>query len=179
MIWVKAGVFERLMRDAARCLEERGGYKLYECFIDATFSRAKRGDGVEVTEAGKGVTIMVLVDAMGLPVTVCTESATSHESKLVQGLFDLMLTSLTPDLVVGDRAYGSDELGDELAARGTDLIAPHRSNRCPENKTQDGRYLRRYRRRWTWNAPSRGSRTTAACAFAGRNRRRCSRASFT
>jgi transposase len=30
-----------------------------------------------------------------------------------------------------------------------DLIAPHRSNRKPENKTQDGRKLRRYKRRWT------------------------------
>lgn len=28
-IWVRAGVFERLMRDASRCVEEHGGYKLY------------------------------------------------------------------------------------------------------------------------------------------------------
>ena len=30
-----------------------------------------------------------------------------------------------------------------------DMIAPHRSNRKPENKTQNGRELRRYKRRWT------------------------------
>jgi transposase len=29
------------------------------------------------------------------------------------------------------------------------LIAPHRRNRKPENVTQDGRVLRRYKRRWT------------------------------
>jgi transposase len=29
------------------------------------------------------------------------------------------------------------------------MIASHRSNRKPENKTQDGRELRRYKRRWT------------------------------
>lgn len=148
--WVKAGVFEALMREAGRLVEERGGYRLYECFIDATFSKAKSGgDGVGLTKAGKGVKIMVLVDARGLPVAVDTSSATPHESKLVQGLFDFMLTSVTPDRVVGDKAYDSDALDDMLAAQGTDLIAPHRSSRRPENKTQDGRFLRRYKRRWT------------------------------
>jgi transposase len=148
--WVKAGVFEALMREAGRLVEQRGGYRLYECFIDATFSKAKGGgDGVGATKAGKGVKIMVLVDARGLPVAVDTSSATPHESKLVQGLFDFMLTSVTPDRVVGDKAYDSDALDDMLAAQGTDLIAPHRSSRRQENKTQDGRYLRRYRRRWT------------------------------
>jgi transposase len=29
-----------------------------------------------------------------------------------------------------------------------EVIAPHRKNRRPENKTQDGRKLRRYKRRW-------------------------------
>lgn len=148
--WVKAGVFEALMREAGRLVEERGGYRLYECFIDATSSKAKSGgDGVGLTKAGKGVKIMVLVDARGLPVAVDTSSATPHESKLVQGLFDFMLTSVTPDRVVGDKAYDSDALDDMLAAQGTDLIAPHRSSRRPENKTQDGRFLRRYKRRWT------------------------------
>jgi transposase len=146
--WVKAGVFETIMREAGRLVEERGGYRLYECFIDATFSKAKGGgDGIGVTKAGKGVKIMVLVDARGLPVAVHTASATPHESKLVQGLFEFMLTSVTPDRIIGDKAYDSDALDDRLACEGSDLIAPHRANR--RTKTQDGRRLRRYRRRWT------------------------------
>ena len=146
--WVKAGVFEAIMREAGRLVEERGGYRLYECFIDATFSKARGGgDGVGVTKAGKGVKIMVLVDARGLPVAVHTASATPHESKLVQGLFDFMLTSVTPDRIIGDKAYDSDALDDQLACEGSDLIAPHRAKR--RTKTQDGRFLRRYRRRWT------------------------------
>ena len=91
---------------------------------------------------------MVLVDAQGVPVAVNTASASPHESKLVQGLFDFMLTTLTPDRLIGDKAYDSDTLDDEMAAHGTDLIAPHRSNRRPDNGTQDGRRLRRYARRW-------------------------------
>ena len=146
--WVRAGVFERLMREAGRCVEKRGGYKLYECFIDGTFSKAKGGgDGIGCTKAGKGVKIMVLVDARGLPVAVDTCSASPHESKLVQHLFDFMLTSVTPDRVIGDKAYDSDKLDDAMACQGMDLIAPHRSNR--RVPTQDGRSLRRYRRRWT------------------------------
>ena len=95
--WVRDGLFENIMRDAGRCVEERGGYRLYECFIDGTFSKAKGGgDGIGRTKSGKGVKIMVLVDARGLPVAVDTVSATPHESQLVQRLFDFMLTVETP-----------------------------------------------------------------------------------
>ena len=146
--WVDDGVFECLMHEAAHRVEQRGDYRLYECFIDGTFSKAKGGgDGIGATKAGKGVKIMVLVDAAGLPVSVDTCSASPHESTLVQELFDFMLTSTPPEKVIGDRAYDSDKLDDELATRGTEMIAPHRKNR--KKKTQDGRKLRRYRRRWT------------------------------
>jgi len=148
--WVADGVFERLLQSAGRLVETRGGYRLYECFIDATFSKARGGgDGVGVTRVGKGVKIMVLVDARGLPVAVDTAPAGPHESKLVQRLFDFMLTQQTPPRVIGDKAYDCDQLDAELAERGVELIAPHRANRKPENVTQDRRPLRRYRRRWT------------------------------
>ena len=66
--WVAEGVFEQIMRAAGRCVEERDGYRLYECFIDGSFSKAKGGgDGIGCTRVGKGVKIMVLVDASGLP----------------------------------------------------------------------------------------------------------------
>lgn len=72
---VLGGVFERIMRDAGRCVEERDGYKLYECFIDGTFCKARGGgDGIGVTKAGKGVKIMVLMDALAflaLPLATC------------------------------------------------------------------------------------------------------------
>lgn len=49
--------------------------------------------------------------------------------------------------LVADRAYDSDPLRDRLAARGLDLVCPHRQNRT-KPKRQDGRKLRRYRSRW-------------------------------
>ena len=49
--------------------------------------------------------------------------------------------------MIADRGYDSDGLREKLARRGIELIAPHRSNRS-KPATQDGRALRRYRRRW-------------------------------
>ena len=51
-----------------------------------------------------------------------------------------------PARLIGDKAYDSDPLDKKLAAEyGIELIAP---NRRRKRKTQDGRKLRRYRRRW-------------------------------
>jgi len=148
--WTREGVFEQVMREAGRCVEEGDGYRVYECFIDGTFCKARGGgDGIGCTKAGKGVKIMVMVDARGIPMAVDTTSASPHESQLVQRLFEFMLSREMPERLVGDKAYDSDGLARELARDGVELIAPHRSNRTPENKTQDGRPLRRYRRRWT------------------------------
>lgn len=148
--WVADGLFESILRKAGRLVEERGEYRLYECFVDATFSRAKGGgQGIGLTRVGKGVKIMVLVDARGLPVAADTAPANRAESHLVQQLFDFMLPAATPERIIGDKAYDSNRLADDLADRGVELIAPHRSNRRPETKTQDGRSLRRYKRRWT------------------------------
>ena len=49
--------------------------------------------------------------------------------------------------MIGDKAYDSDPLDAELAELHIELIAPHKANR-KRQKTQDGRKLRRYRRRW-------------------------------
>jgi len=66
--WVKLGAFEALLAALGSIVKERKGFRLYECYIDGTFSKAKGGgDGVGCTKAGKGVKIMIMVDANGLP----------------------------------------------------------------------------------------------------------------
>jgi hypothetical protein len=48
--------------------------------------------------------------------------------------------------LIGDKAYDSDALDEQLAEKyGIEMISPNRSNR--KQKTQDGRPLRRYCRR--------------------------------
>jgi transposase len=51
-----------------------------------------------------------------------------------------------PVRLIGDNAYESDRLDAALARQGVELIAPHRRTRT--HRTQDGRPLRRYQRRW-------------------------------
>ena len=52
-----------------------------------------------------------------------------------------------PARLIGDKAYDSDPLDAKLAADyGIELIAPNRRGR--KRRTQDGRTLRRYRKRW-------------------------------
>jgi transposase len=48
---------------------------------------------------------------------------------------------------VADRAYDSRKLRLSLARRKIELVCPHRSNRQAPSM-QDGRALRRYRKRW-------------------------------
>ena len=51
-----------------------------------------------------------------------------------------------PERLIGDKAYDSDKLDERLLRTyGIELIAPNRVDHAP---TQDGRKLRRYRRRW-------------------------------
>ena len=49
--------------------------------------------------------------------------------------------------MIGDKAYDSDPLDAALLEEGIEMSAPHRNNR-KRPKTQDGRKLRRYKRRW-------------------------------
>lgn len=92
---------------------------------------------------------MIMVDTNGLSIVVNKGSASPHESSLVGPLFDFMVTVDLPEKLIGDKAYDSDKLDRVIAEKGVDMISPHRFNRKPENKTQDGRKIRRYKRGWT------------------------------
>ena len=98
------------------------------------------------TKRGKGTKLMAVADGTGLPVAVCTASASPHEVTLVQPTRAGRFVDELPERLIGDRAYDSDPLDAQLASQGIALIAPHRRTR--KMKTQDGRPLRRYRRRW-------------------------------
>jgi len=108
----------------------------------------KRGDGVGKTKRGKGTKIMGLTDAFGLPLAVSATSASPHEITLVDDTLDACFLKHVPAKVIGDRAYDSDKLDERLAQeRGVEMIAPHKDNRR-KSVTQDGRPLRRFRKRW-------------------------------
>lgn len=106
----------------------------------------KRGLVVGKTKRGKGTKIMAIADSSGLPVSVRIESASPHEVTLVESTIESRFTRKKPEKIVGDKAYDSDKLDKALEEKNIELIAPNKENR--KVKTQDGRQLRRYKRRW-------------------------------
>ena len=73
-------------------------------------------------------------------------AANHYEVTLVQLSFEFYMIEAKRENLIGDKAYDSDQLGEQLRREGIDMIAPHRSDR--KRKTQDRRRLPRYERRW-------------------------------
>ena len=119
-------------------------------------SGEKRGCGVGKTKRGKGTKWMVVVDGRGLPLGNYLHSASPAEVKLAETTLATIRVGRShhpgrprqkPMRVIADKAYDSDPLRERLRQRGIELICPHKKNRV-RRATQDGRALRRYRRRW-------------------------------
>jgi transposase len=99
---------------------------------------------------------MVVVDGAGVPLGDHLCSASPAEVKLAETTLASIRVGRRhhagrprqkPERVITDRAYDSDPLRTRLRRRGIELICPHKKNRV-RPATQDGRALRRYRRRW-------------------------------
>jgi transposase len=91
---------------------------------------------------------MALSDGSSVPLSIHTESASPHEITLVGATVASGFLKEKPHRLIGDKAYDSDPLDETLLEEeGIEMIAPHRKNR-KKKKTQDGRKLRRYKRRW-------------------------------
>ena len=90
---------------------------------------------------------MAIADGSGLPIAAGIASGQRNEIKLVEDTLDACFLDELPGKLIGDTAYDSNELDQRLLSeRDVELIAPNYPTR--KHKTQDGRALRRYRRRW-------------------------------
>ena len=118
-------------------------------------AREKRGDAIGNTKRGKGSKCMVVVDGEGIPIGATIHSASPAESKLIETTLDSIShpkrgrrkLNARIQRLIADKAYDCDMLRVRLADRGINLICPHRRNRT-RLRLQDGRELRRYKRRW-------------------------------
>jgi transposase len=89
---------------------------------------------------------MAVADGHGLPIAIGIASGPRHEATLVVETLGQRFVRGRLLRLIGDKAYDSNKLDDELRRRGIDMIAPNQVTRRQQN--QDGRKLRRYRRRW-------------------------------
>ena len=115
----------------------------------------KGGSAVGKTKRGKGSKWMVVVDGAGVPLGIHVTSASPAEVTLVDATLNTIRVPRggpgrprqTPPRLIADRAYDSDPLRERLAQRGITAIVPYRDNN-KARRHEDGRHLRRYRRRW-------------------------------
>lgn len=115
----------------------------------------KGGLGVGKTKRGKGTKWMVVVDGQGVPLGIHLDAASPAEVKLLEPTLAKIAVPRAgrgrprqkPQRLIADKAYDSDPLRFRLKRRGIQLIVPHKINR-KKPPTQDGRPLRRYRKRW-------------------------------
>ena len=68
---------------------------------------------------------------------------------LTDGTLDAAFVEELPPRLIADKAWDAPKLQARLAEeRGIELIAPKRGGKNPSKRKQDGRSLRRYKRRW-------------------------------
>jgi transposase len=92
---------------------------------------------------------MAVADRHGLPLALYLASGNRFDSVLTERTLDAAFVAQLPPRLIGDRAWDGAPLQHRLwTERGIDLIAPKRGGRCPSRRKQDGRKLRRYKRRW-------------------------------
>jgi transposase len=97
---------------------------------------------------------MVLVDGQGIPLGVLLSPANHAEVTLAEATLATVAVpragcgrpKQAPLRIIADRGYDSRPLWLRFEQRGIQLIVPHLVSRV--HRYQDGRCLRRYRRRW-------------------------------
>lgn len=92
---------------------------------------------------------MAITDGRSLPLAICLAPGNRNEVCFVEPTLDSAFTRRLPGKLIGDKAYDSAALVRELAQkRGIQLIAPVRRKKRIPSRKQDGRSLRRYKKRW-------------------------------
>jgi transposase len=114
------------------------------------------GAKVGKTRKGKGTKIMMVTDGEGMPLAGHIESASPAEVRLVEKTLAMVSVGRAgeagaprrkPERLIADKAYDCNGLRKRLSKRGILPIIPARSTNQAALH-QDGRLLRRYRRRW-------------------------------
>jgi transposase len=115
--------------------------------------RDKGGPLVGKPKRGKGTKLLVLADGAGTPLGVHLEKASPAEVKLVEPMLQngriggKRAKRRRIRRLIADRGYDSNRVRALLVERGIEPIMPRRKHNTIATH-QDGRKLRRYKRRW-------------------------------
>jgi len=144
--WRRDGALQRVL--ALLCQKRSRGQR-DEAFIDGTYILAKGGGAcVGRSRGGTTTKLMAIADGFGLPASICIAEGNRHDVSLVDQSLDASFGEYLSPLLIGDKAFDSKPLAERLRYRSVELVAPRRGGRRPTTRKQDGRRLRRYRKRW-------------------------------
>jgi transposase len=99
--WVRQGKLEGI-------LHARGKLELEEAFIDDSFTGAKKGPRGRAQQARQRDENHTLSPMITVPLAVSIESASPHESELVDSVLEHSFLDTLPARLIGDKAYDSD-----------------------------------------------------------------------
>jgi len=146
--WSESGKLKQLLIAVAKAVRSSRSIPEIEGYIDGTYVPAKKGGScVGTCRAGKATKVMAVADSLGLPIAVTIAEGSRHDVSLVDQTLDEAVTRSLPAKLIGDKAFDSAKLAAQLhAERDVELIAPTRKGN--RRRVQDGRSMRRYKRRW-------------------------------
>ena len=155
--WEETGILLTLWRAFLAQLNDQQKRRWDEGCVDGRFIPATRGDPKSARPSGaRAQSGWLWSRARGPPVGAYLDAASPAEVTLLEQTLDTIAVGRPgkpgrprkrPDRLMADRGYDSNPLRARLARRGIEPIIPAR--RTHRRAThQDGRKLRRYRRRW-------------------------------
>ena len=164
--WEREGFFERLWEEELAHYDELEGIEWEWHSADGVMTKAPLGKGASgknpTDRAKMGTKRSMLTDGAGIPLAVAVEGANRHDSKLlVATLEGLMVARPAAPWEQGegaecseqhlclDAAYDSEEVRQELAARGYEPhISPAEKNKRAEREAEARRHPGGRARRW-------------------------------
>ncbi|MBS0273806.1 MAG: IS5 family transposase [Proteobacteria bacterium] len=136
--WRKAGVWDRILSAVSKAYEgdiqmiDSSSIRVHQHAANGQKKRRSRCMGR--SRGGLTTKIHALVDACGLPILLKITEGQAHDGRSAQDMFASLGRG---DVLLGDRAYGSDALRQSLALRGARAnvrLMPNRTNLPPCNK---------------------------------------------
>ena len=128
--WARRGIWENLFRKLAG-----NGRSTETQMIDSTHVKAHRsasgGKGEQKqaigrSRGGRNTKVHALGDAKGRLIAILLTGGEAHDCPVAERLINRVEPA---ERMLGDKAYDSNELRDELKERGTKPVIPNRSNR--------------------------------------------------
>jgi transposase len=128
-----------------RSIDEHPDDRLHACQSASIGGRRKRGEqkqAVGRSRGGRNTKIHALADAKGRLIAILLTGGEAHDCPVAERLIRRVKP---PKRMLGDKAYDSAELREELDERGTKPVIPNRSNRKQPYSFSKSLYKLRWR----------------------------------